>query len=165
MEPHPHHNPCSFSPISLDIDWQDIMVRLIEVVLPRCDDIMDSPVKLGALLAICVELKELEEPLRQRAETLALQRGEIPGWTLVRQDSKSYVETDDVIEFLLSCSVLQLPPVLTTLAKQIGHLSGPKFIVLCEAAGLLEPPADSIKSTGAKVFLRRNSRETSNKKS
>jgi hypothetical protein len=140
---------------TLDMDWPELLKRLIELILPRSDDILFSPAKLGALLTICAEFAELEPIVRERASTLALQKHEIPGWTLVHRDGHRYVETDTVIELALACPACCLALMVSELGRQLGHISEAKYELLCEAAGRLSDSA-VIKQAGATVFLRRN---------
>jgi hypothetical protein len=141
---------------SLDLNWGELFRNLLELLIPRSDDLMSSPAKLGSLLTICTQFAEIEPVIRERATTLALQRKEVPGWSLVHRDGNSYVEAQRVIELCLHCPVSNLPKLLTTLAMQTGHTSERKYTELCESAGLA-PASEAIKQSGATVFLRRNS--------
>jgi hypothetical protein len=139
----------------LEMDWPELIKRLIEVILPRSDDILSSPTKLGSLLTICREFAEIEPIIREQATTLALQKREIGGWVLVHREGNHYVETPHVIELCLHCPVFNLQKLLTTLAMQAEHISERKYQALCESAGL-QPDKEAIKQSGATVFLRRN---------
>jgi hypothetical protein len=86
---------------TLSIDWPALIKRLLELIVPRSDDIMDSPAKLGSLLTICTEFAEIEPIVRERAATLALQKHEIPGWILVRRDGNCYVVTEHLLKLAL----------------------------------------------------------------
>jgi hypothetical protein len=103
-----------------------------------------------------VQLAELEPVVRERAITLAMQRQEIPGWSLVHQDGHSYVDFHRVIELGLRCPVAKLSEFLAVLAAQAGSISERKYLALCESAGVLPDP-EAVKTTGASVHLRRNS--------
>ena len=129
MEPHPHH--------------------------PHYD-VLDSPAKLGELLTICAQFAEIEPIIRERATTLALQKKEIPGWTLVHRDGNRYVEAFRLIDLGLHCPLSNLQKLLTTFAAELGNVSETKYQRLCESADLA-PEADAVKQSGATVFLRRNS--------
>jgi hypothetical protein len=141
---------------TLQIDWLQVIGDLLAVVLLRSDDILSSPAKLGSLLSICMQLAQIEPVVRERATTLALQKHDIPGWTIVHRDGSHYVEAHRVIELCLHCPVSNLQKLLTTLAMQTGHTSQRKYTELCESAGLAPAP-DAVKQSGATVFLRRNS--------
>jgi hypothetical protein len=140
---------------TLQIDWLELIKSLFEVVLPRSDDILSSPAKLGSLLTICSDLAEIEPIVRHRAATLALEKKEILGWTLVHRDGNRYVQAELLIELGLQCPLSNLQQLLTELASQLGNISESKYQLLCQSAGLA-PLADAVKQTGATVFLRRN---------
>jgi hypothetical protein len=140
---------------TLYVDWPELIKRLIELILPRSDDILDSPGKLGELLSICTQFVEIEPVIPGRASTLALQKKEIPGWTLIRRDGNRYVEAERIIELCLQCSVTNLQKLLTTLAMQLGNVSEHRYQGLCESAGL-QPLKEAIKQSGATVHLRRD---------
>jgi hypothetical protein len=139
---------------TLEADWPQMIGHLLAVVLPRSDDILSSPAKLGSLLTICTKFAEIEPIVRERATTLALQKHDVPGWSLVRRDGNSYVEAHRVIELCLHCPVSNLPKLLTTLAMQAGHTSQRRYQELCESAGVAPEP-DAIKQSSTTVFLRR----------
>ena len=141
---------------TLEMDWPELIKRLIELVLPRSDDILGSPAKLGELLNICTEFAEIEPVIRERASTLAMQKKEIPGWTLVHRDGNRYVEAQRLIELGLHCPLAKLQSLVTNLAMQLGNISEAKYRLLCESAGL-QPANGAVKHSGATVFLRRNS--------
>jgi hypothetical protein len=141
------------------LDWPELIKNLIELVIPRSDDILSSPAKLGSLLRICSDLAELEPIIRERATTLALQKQEIPGWTLVHRDGNCYVQAECLIELGLKCPLFRLQQLITELASQLGNVSQNKYRLLCETAGLTPLP-DVAKQTGATVFLRRNPNNT-----
>ena len=138
-----------------EIDWPELIHQLLELVIPRSDDIMESSVKLGSLLTIGMQLAEIEPLVRERAATLALQKHEIPGWTLVHREGNRYVEAQQLIEICLQCPVSNLEKVLRTLVLQQGNVSERRYQELCDSAGV-RPLKDSAKQTGATVFLRRN---------
>jgi hypothetical protein len=140
---------------TLEMDWPELIKRLIELILPRSDDILNSPAKLGELLTICTELAEIEPVIRERASTLALQKKEIPGWTLVHRDGNRYVEAQRLIELCLRCPFSKLQELVTMLAMQVGNVSETKYQLLCESVGL-QPTNDAVKQAGATVFLRRS---------
>jgi hypothetical protein len=139
------------------MDWPELIRNLLELIIPRSDDILESPAKLGSLLTICVQLAEIEPVVRERAATLALQKHDIPGFTLVHKDGNRYVEAQRVIELCLHCPVSNLQKLLTTLAMQAGSTSLHRYQELCESAGLASA-ADAVKQTGATVHLRRNAK-------
>jgi hypothetical protein len=141
---------------TLEMDWPELIKRLIELVLPRSDDILSSPVKLGELLNLCAEFAEIEPVIRERASTLAMQKKEIPKWTLVHRDGNRYVEAHHMVELCLHCSLANLQRLMTDLAMQLGNVSDTKYRLLCESAGL-QPANDAVKHGGATIFLRRNS--------
>ena len=141
---------------TLKTDWPELIKYLIDLALPRSDDILSCPAKLGFLLTICAELAEIEAVVRERATILAMQKTEIPGWTLVHRDSNRYVGEQDVLEVCLTCRLTNLPDLVTTLVRQLGNVSEAKFKELCESAGLLAPPEGAVKQSGPTVFLRRN---------
>jgi hypothetical protein len=146
---------------TLDTDWPQIIKQLIELIVPRSDDILSSPAKLGSLLTICAQLAEFEPIVRERAATLALQKQqEIPGWVLVRRDGNSYIEAQHILELCLHCPVSNLQKFLTTLVMQAGNISERRYQELCESADL-SPAADAVKQSGATVFLRRNAKLSS----
>jgi hypothetical protein len=147
MEPHPH------SP--LNVDWRDLIGRQLNLLVPRSEDILCSGAKLGELLAICAIFAELEPIVRERATTLAMQKKEIPGWTLVHRDGNRYVEAERLIELCSHCPLANLPALITELATQLDNVSETRYERLCESAGL-SPQSDAVKQTGATVFLRRN---------
>lgn len=139
----------------LEIDWLELIKSLVELVLPRSDDLLSSPAKLGSLLIICANFAEIEPIVRERATTLAMQRKEIPGWTLVHHDGNRYVTKESVLELVLGCPVVKLGSLLAAVATQLGNISQAKYELLCEAAGT--PPAEqAVQQTGATVFLRRD---------
>jgi hypothetical protein len=139
---------------TIQIDWLLLIKSLLEVMLPRSDDILSTPAKLGALLTICAELAEIEPLLQERAATLALQKHEIPGWTLVHRDGSRYVEAQRIIELCLHCPVSNLEKLLTTLATGQGNTSERRYQELCESADVAPMP-DATKQSAATVFLRR----------
>jgi hypothetical protein len=145
---------------TLGIDWPELIKELIELIGPRSDDILSSLAKLSELLSICAEFAEIEPIVRERATTLAMQKKEVPGWTLVHRDGNRYVEAQRIIELGQHCPVSNLQRLLTTLAMQLGNVSETKYQLLCESAGLV-PQTETIQQAGATVFLRRNS--TTNK--
>ena len=138
---------------TLDIDWPKLIHQLIDLALRR-DDIMDSSAKLGELLTICTAFAEMEPVVRERATTLALQRQEIPGFSLVHRDGHQYVTSEHLLKLALGCPLARLEGLLGVLVKQLGHISEPKYQALCESAGL-PPDKEAIKQSGATVFLRR----------
>jgi hypothetical protein len=140
---------------SLSVDWPELVKRLIDLIFPRSDDVLSSPSKLGELLTICHEFAEIEPIIRERAETLALQKKEISGWTLVHRDGNGYVESADVHELLAGCPLSQLPRLMAAIDKLLGNLSAAKWKELCHAIGRLDDDR-AIKQSGATVFLRRN---------
>jgi hypothetical protein len=140
---------------TLSIDWPELIKRLIELVLPRSDDILSSPAKLGNLLNICTKFAEIEPIIRERASALAMQKKEIPGWTLVHRDGNRYVEGQRLIELCLHCPLAKLQSLMAGLAMQLGNVSETNYQLLCESAGL-QPANDAVKHSGATVFLRRN---------
>jgi hypothetical protein len=140
---------------TLEIDWPELVKRLIDLIIPRSDDILTSPAKLGELLAVCVEFAEIEPIIRERATTLALQKKDIPGWTLVHRDGNGYVESADVHELLAACPLSQFPRLIAAIDKLLGNLSAAKWKELCHAIGRLDEDR-AIKQSGATVFLRRN---------
>jgi hypothetical protein len=140
--------------VTLEMDWPELMKRLIELVLPRSDDILRSPAKLGELLNVCAEFAEIEPVIRERASTLAMQKKEILGWTLVHRDGNRDVEARHILELCLHCSLANLQRLMTDLAMQLGNVSETKYRLLCESAGL-QPANDAVKHSGATVFLRR----------
>src|SRR5215469_7573732 len=107
----------------LEIDWPVLVHRLIDLALPRSDDILDSPAKLGELLTVCTEFAEIEPIVRERAATLAMQKKDIVGWTLVHRDGNRYVEAQRIIELCLHCPVSNLQKLLTIMAMQAGNTS------------------------------------------
>lgn len=141
---------------TLKTDWSELIKYLIDLALPRSDDIPSCPAKLGQLLSICAEFTEIQPVIRERATTLALQKTEIPGWVLVHRDSNRYVEERQVLEVCRSCQLTNLPNLVTTLVRQLGNVSETKFNQLCESAGLLAPLEGAVKHSGQTVFLRRN---------
>ena len=120
-------------------------------------DILNSPAKLGELLTICTTFAELEAIIREQATTLAMQKHEIPGYTLVHKGGSRYVEAGQIIELGLRCPVSNLQNMLAALATQLGNVGEAKYGQLCEAAGI-SPQPDAVKQCGAKVFLRRDSK-------
>jgi hypothetical protein len=142
----------------LEIDWPVLVHRLIDLALPRSDDILDSPAKLGELLTVCTEFAEIEPIVRERAATLAMQKKDIVGWTLVHRDGNRYVEAQRIIELCLHCPVSNLQKLLTTMAMQAGNTSERRYQELCESTGLVLC-VEAVKQTGATVHLRRDSRE------
>jgi hypothetical protein len=108
---------------TLEIAWPELIKRLIELILPRSDNIFSSPAKLGSLLTICREFAEIEPVVRERASTLAMQKHEIPGWTVVHRDGNRYVEKEGIIELILGCPLSRLQELLTTLVLQLGNVS------------------------------------------
>jgi hypothetical protein len=144
---------------TLEMDWPELIRRLLELILPQSDDILSSPAKLGSLLTICMQLAEIEPVVRERATTLALQRKDIVGWTLVHREGNQYVEAQRIIELCLHCPLTKLQSLVTDLAMQFGNVSQTKYQLLCESAGLAPAP-DAVKQTGATVFLRREAATT-----
>jgi hypothetical protein len=140
---------------TLQIDWLELIRNLLELIIPRSDDILSSPVKLGSLLTICMQFAEIEPLIRERATTLALQKHNVPGWTIVHRDGHCYVESADLLKLALGCPVARLEGFLSALVKQLGNISEAKYQALCESAGLVPQP-EAIQQTGATVFLRRN---------
>jgi hypothetical protein len=138
-----------------EIDFADLIKRLVDLVTPRSDDIFTSAAKLGELLSICVELAELEPVIRQKATALALAKKDVAGWTVVHRDGNSYVAYEDIVKLALRCPVIYLQNFVTVLATQLGNSSELKYRTLCETARI-EPDQEVIKQTGATVFLRRN---------
>jgi len=139
----------------LNVDWPELIKRLIELILPRSDDIMDSPAKLGELLSLWTQVAVIEPVIRERATALAMAKKEVAGWTLVHRDGNRYVEAQRVIELCLHCPVSHLQKLLTTLAMQAGNTSERRYQELCESAGAAQQP-EAVQQTGATVFLRRN---------
>jgi hypothetical protein len=142
---------------TLQIDWPEVIGALLAVVLPRSDDILSSPAKLGSLLTICMQLADIEPIVRERATTFALQKKEIPGWTIVHRDGNRYVESADLLKLALGCPVARLEGFLSALVKYLGNVSEAKYQTLCESVGLA-PQAEAIQQSGATVHLRRNAR-------
>jgi hypothetical protein len=144
----------------LEIDFADLIKRLVDLITPRSDDVLTSPAKLGELLSISTELAELEPVIREKATDLAMAKKEVLGWVLVHRDGNHYVAYGDVVKLALHCPVIYLPNFVTVLATQLGNISGLKYRTLCETAGLEVNPA-VIKQSGATVFLRRNHEKNS----
>lgn len=138
-----------------EIDFADVIKRLVDLITPRSDDIFTSPIKLGELLSICVELAELEPVIRRKATVLAMAKKELLGWTLVHQEGHRYVAYEDVVKLALRCPAIYLVNFITILATQLGNISELKYRTLCETAAI-EANAAVIKQSGATVFLRRN---------
>jgi len=138
---------------TLEVDWPEPIKRLIDFVLPQSDDILRLPAKLGELLNICAEFAEIEPVIRERASTLAMQKKEIPGWTMVHRDGNRYVEAHHIVELFLCCLLANLQRLMTDLAMQLGNVSETRYRLLCQSAGL-QPADDAVKHSGATVFLR-----------
>jgi hypothetical protein len=139
----------------LDIDWPVLIHRLVDLALSYSDDILNSPAKLGELLSICAEFAEIEPIVRERATTLAMQKKEVVGWSLVHRDGHRYVEAQRIIELCLHCPLATLQSLLTTLVMQLGNVSETKYQLLCESAGVA-PDSAAVQQTGATIFLRRD---------
>jgi hypothetical protein len=140
----------------LDMNWSELIKNLIELLIPQSDDIMESSIKLGSLLTICMQFAEIEPVIRERATTLALQKKDIVGWVLVHRDGNRYVESEYLLKLALGCPVARLEGLLSALVKHLGHISEVKYQTLCQNAGLVPQP-EAVRQTGATVFLRRNS--------
>ena len=141
----------------LNLDWPDLIKRLIDLVLPRSDDILTSPTKLGEMLSICTQLAEIEPLVREIATTSAMQKRNILGWTLVHRDGNRYVESSCVRRLLLECPADQLPMLLEAVAKMLGNIGETKWHPLCAAIALLNA-VEAVQETGATVFLRRHAK-------
>jgi hypothetical protein len=141
---------------TFELDLPELIKRMIDLAMPRADDIMSSPAKLGELLTICAQFAEIEPIVRERAATLALEHHEIPGWTLVHRDGNAYVETEEIARLTAYCPLSYLPSLVSTMVQLLANISEKKYRSLCESAGL-EPALEAIKQSGAKVSLRRNS--------
>jgi hypothetical protein len=139
------------------IDWTELVHRFIDLVLPRSDDILSSPSKLGELLSICAVLAAIEPKARELATAHALQEKEILGWTLVRREGNRYVEGPHVRELFLNCPANQLPALLEAIAKTLGSIGETKWRTLCQAVGRLDAD-DVISQCGTTVFLRSNTK-------
>jgi hypothetical protein len=142
----------------LSIDWPNLIKDLIELVIPRNDDLLSSPAKLGSLLTICVELAEIEPVVREKATILAMQKQEIPGWSLVHRDGHGYVQAERIIELGLSCPLSHLQPLVTELASLLGNISQSRYQLLCASASRV-PLSEAVQQSGATVFLRRNPKQ------
>jgi hypothetical protein len=158
--------PSTEGSATLCIDWPQLIRDLLAVILPRSDDVLSSPVKLGALLTICAELAEIEPVVRERATTLAIRNQEIPGWIPVRQEGNCYVEKERLQEVCRKCPVSNLEQLFARIAAQQGNVSERKYLELCESAGV-EPDRGALKQAKGTVSLRRkvekNARATAGK--
>jgi hypothetical protein len=141
--------------ITFSLDLPVLIHRLIDLALPRNDDLLESPAKLGEFLSICVELAELEPVIREKATAAAMAKKELLGWTLVHREGNYYVGYEDVVKLALRCPLIHLQNFATALATYLGNISELKYRTLCETAGV-EPNQEVIHQTGATVFLRRN---------
>lgn len=133
--------------------WFDLIHRCVDLITPTPADIWTSPAKIGILIELCRTL----EPIGKEAETtginLALQKHDIPGFSLVRRERNGYVEATTVAALLLSVPVKEFVDLLPKILSWSGNVSEKRYRELCE---LLSRPSDepAIKRAGDSVFLR-----------
>ena len=75
-------------------DHTDLPTLFAGCVTFDLDRLLTSPAQLGALLALCKIVKELDPEVRTAAINLALKGTEIPGFTLARHETQGYVERE-----------------------------------------------------------------------
>jgi len=95
------------------------------------NSLLKSPAQLGAFLAVCKIIKDLEPEARTAAVNLALSGTEIPGFTLVRHETPGYVEVAALNQLLSNCPISRLPELLAQIAKVIGNVGGERYRELC----------------------------------
>jgi hypothetical protein len=138
-------------------DYSELPAMFAGYVKVNLDSLLKSPAQLGAFLAACKIIKEIEPEVRTAAVNLALGGTEIPGFTLVRRETSGYVEAAALEELLGQCPISRLPELLTRIAKMIGNISGDRYCELCKAIGVgVLPNLGTIKHAGANPFLREN---------
>jgi hypothetical protein len=136
-------------------DYSDLPAVFAGCVNFNFDSLLKSPAQLGAFLAVCKIIKDIEPEARTAAVNLALSGRDIPGFTLVRHETPGYVEAATLIQLLGNCRISQLPELLTQIAKLIGNISSDRYRALCAAIGLV-PDEAAINQAGANPFLRQN---------
>ena len=119
-------------------------------------NLLKSPSQLGAFLAVSRIINDIEPEARTAAINFALRGIEIPGFTLVRNESAGYVETDTLSELFSDCPLARIPALLSAIVEMCGHISRSRYRRLCAAIGS-SPTEAAIKQAGATPFLRQNS--------
>jgi hypothetical protein len=118
--------------------------------------LLNSPSQLGAFLAVSKIINDIEPEARTAAINFALRGIEIPGFTLVRNESAGYVETETLSELFSGCPLARIPALLSAIVEMCGHISSGRYRRLCAAIGS-SPTEAAIKQAGAAPFLRQNS--------
>ena len=119
------------------------------------ESLLRSPAQLGAFLAVCKIIRDIEPEVQSAAINLALQGTEIPGFTLVRRESAGYVENETLRELFSNCPLTRISALLDTVVELFGHVSADRYRELCSAVGI-SPTETAIKHAGANPFLRQN---------
>ena len=138
-------------------DHTDLPTLFAGCVTFDLDRLLTSPAQLGALLALCKIVKELDPEVRTAAINLSLKGTEIPGFTLARHETQGYVEAETLRGLFLNCPLHQLHPLLLAIANTLGNVGGDRYRSLCAAIGVA-PDEEAIKQAGANPFLRQNSK-------
>lgn len=119
------------------------------------EHLLESPAQLGAFLAVCKIIKDLEPEARTAAINFALKGEEIPGFTLVRHESAGYIENETLSDLFSGCPLARIPALLAAIVKMLGHVSGDHYRELCSAIGI-SPTQNAIKQAGANPYLRQH---------
>ena len=119
------------------------------------DNLLKSPSQLGAFLAVSRIINDIEPEARTAAINFALRGIEIPGFTLVRNESAGYVETETLSELFSGCPLARIPALLSAIVEMCGHISRSRYRRLCAAIGIT-PTETAIKRAGTAPCLRQN---------
>ena len=119
------------------------------------DNLLKTPSQLGAFLAVSRIINDIEPEARTAAINFALRGIEIPGFTLVRNESAGYVETETLSELFSGCPLARIPALVSAIVEMCGHISSSRYRQLCAAIGI-SPTEAAIKQAKAAPFLRQN---------